>query len=61
MSDVGPQAVGHQYAEELKPDLPALEISLSVLAFVALLAARRWFMPGTSPSNANRSPGPPNV
>jgi len=40
----------------LKPDLAVLDILLSVLAFVALLAANRFLLPTPSPSES-REPG----
>ncbi len=49
----------------LKPDLQALDILLSVLAFVALLAARRYFLPSPKPrppaeAAANHQPASAN-
>ena len=40
----------------LKPDLPVLDIVLSVLAFVALLAANRFLLSTPSPPES-REPG----
>jgi hypothetical protein len=37
----------------LKPDLGVLDILLSVLAFVALLAANRYWLPASIPPESN--------
>lgn len=43
----------------LRPDVNPLEIVASVGAFIGLLAARRYFLPGAGPAGGSRDAGTP--